>query len=291
MSEPASSGAPLCQPPNADLTPPKFVAPAGSWDCHLHIIGPADRYPLISNRSWTPDEANVEDYRRVAAALRTEHAVVVQPSVFGTDNRCTRDAILASGGKWRGVAVLDPSVSESELAAMHTAGFRGIRINVLFKGGLAIDALERIAAMIQPLGWHIQLLVDGRDLLELAPRLRKLRVPFVVDHMGHMPAVLGIHHPGFQMLLELAREGCWVKLSGAYRLSSQVHPYEDVVPFARALVEAAPSRLVWGTDWPHPAVNVPMPRDGDLLDLLPLWVPDANIRRRVLVDNPAELYR
>lgn len=289
-NEAASASAPLCQPPNPDLIPARFIAPAGSWDCHLHIIGPASQYPLVPNRSWTPVEANVEEYRRVAAALRTAHAVVVQPSIYGTDNRCTRDAILASHGKWRGVAVLDASVKESELQKLHEAGFRGVRINVLFKGGLSMDALEPIAAAIQPLGWHIQLLIDARDLPELAPRLRKLPVPFVIDHMGHMPASLGVQHPGFQMLLQLAREGCWVKLSGAYRLSSQPYPYEDVVPFAQALVEAAPSRLVWGTDWPHPSVNVPMPRDGDLLDLLPLWVPDAGTRHRVLAENPAKLY-
>src|SRR5208337_3330769 len=282
--------APLCQPPNPDLTPPKFVAPPGAWDCHLHIIGPTTQYPLVPDRSWTPVESNPDRYRRVAAALRTEHAVIVQPSIYGTDNRCTRDAILASKGKWRGVAVVDPNIKESKLADMHEAGFRGVRINVLFKGGLAMEVLEQIARLIQPLGWHVQLLIDGRDLPELAPRLRKLPVPFVVDHMGHMPTSVGVQHPGFQTLLQLAREGCWVKLSGPYRISGQPYPYDDVTPFARALVEAAPSRMVWGTDWPHPAVSVPIPRDGDLMDLVPIWIPDAETRRRVLVENPARLY-
>jgi 2-pyrone-4,6-dicarboxylate lactonase len=291
MNEPSPDSAPLCQPPNPDLTPPKFVAPPHSWDCHLHIIGPVTQYPLVANRSWTPVESSAEQYRRVAAALRLEHAVIVQPSIYGTDNRSTRDAVVGSNGKWRGVAVLDADVQPSELEKLHEAGFRGVRINVLFRGGLTMDVLERVAAAIQPLGWHIQLLVDGRDLPELAPRMRKLPVPFVVDHMGHMPASLGVQHPGFQTLLELAREGCWVKLSGAYRISAQPYPYEDVVPFAQALVEAAPSRLVWGSDWPHPAVTVPMPRDGDLFDLLPTWVPDSTTRHRVLVENPATLYQ
>jgi predicted TIM-barrel fold metal-dependent hydrolase len=232
----------------------------------------------------------MEDYRRVATALRLAHAVIVQPSFYGTDNRCTRDAVLASNGQWRGVAVVEPAVSENQLAELDAAGFRGVRINLLFKGGLAMDALEKIAARIQPLGWHVQLLVDGRDLPELAPRLRRLPAPFVVDHMGHMPASLGVQHPGFQMLLELAREGGWVKLSGAYRISAQPYPYKDVTPIAQALVEAAPSRMVWGSDWPHPAISVPMPRDGDLLDLLPVWIPDAETRRRVLVENPRVLY-
>jgi predicted TIM-barrel fold metal-dependent hydrolase len=288
MSE--ATGPPMCQPPNSDLTPPKFVAPSGACDCHLHIIGPPAQYPCVPNRSYTPVEAHAEQYRCVAAALRLDHAVVVQPSFYGTDNLCTCDAILASNGRWRGVAVVDPAIKESELADLHETGFRGVRINLLFKGGLAMDVLEQIARLIQPLGWHVQLLVDGRDLPDLAPRLRKLPVPFVVDHMGHMPTSVGVQHPGFQTLLQLAREGCWVKLSGPYRISGQPYPYDDVAPFARALVEAAPSRMVWGTDWPHPAVSVPIPRDGDLMDVLPIWIPDAETRRRVLVENPARLY-
>jgi predicted TIM-barrel fold metal-dependent hydrolase len=286
----APSTPPMCQPPNSDLTAPKFVAPPGTWDCHLHIVGPLEQYPHVPNRSYTPVEAHVEDYRRVTAALRIDHAVIVQPSFYGTDNRCTCDAVLASNGKWRGVAVIDPAIKESDLADLHDTGFRGVRINLLFKGGLAMKVLEQIARLIQPLDWHVQLLVDGRDLPELAPRLRKLPVPFVIDHMGHMPASVGLQHPGFQTLLQLAREGCWAKLSGPYRISGQPYPYEDVAPFARALVEAAPSRMVWGTDWPHPAVSVPIPRAGDLLDLMPVWIPDAETRHRVLVENPARLY-
>jgi predicted TIM-barrel fold metal-dependent hydrolase len=280
----------MCQPPNSDLTLPKFVAPPGTWDCHLHIIGPPEQYPHVSNRTYTPVEAPVEDYRRVTAALGIDHAIVVQPSFYGTDNRCTRDAVLASNDRWRGVAVIDPAIKESELANLHEAGFRGVRINLLFKGGLAMEVLEEIAHLIQPLGWHVQMLVDGRNLPELAPRLRRMPVPFVIDHMGHMPTSVGVHHPGLRTLLQLAREGCWVKLSGPYRISRQSYPYDDVVPFAHALVEAAPSRTVWGTDWPHPAVSVPIPREGELMDLVPVWIPDAVTRHRVLVENPAELY-
>jgi 2-pyrone-4,6-dicarboxylate lactonase len=285
-----SAAPPLCQPPNPDLTPPRFTPPPGAWDCHLHIIGSPAQYPYVTNRSYTPVEAHVDDYRRVAAALHIAHAVIVQPSFYGTDNRCTRDAILASNGAWRGVAVVEPAIRETELAALHAAGFRGVRINLLFKGGLQMDVLEQIARVIQPLGWHVQLLVDGRDLPELAPRLRKLPVPFVVDHMGHMPTSVGVQHAGFQTLLQLAREGCWVKLSGAYRISGQPYPYPDVVPFAHALLEAAPARMVWGSDWPHPSVSVPIPRDGDLMDLVPVWIPDPETRRRVLVENPRQLY-
>jgi predicted TIM-barrel fold metal-dependent hydrolase len=292
MSKPVSgSSIPFCQGPNPDPGLPKITVPEHAWDCHAHIFGPEKQYPLTPNRSYTPPEANLAAYRRVLAALGLEHAVIVQPSVYGADNRCTEDAVIASGDKWRGVAVVPPEVTEEELSRLHSAGFRGVRFNLLFRGGLALDALERVGHAIAPFGWHLQLLLDCRDLVEVAPRLRLLPVPFVVDHMGHMPTSAGIDHPGFQTLASLVHEGrCWIKLSGAYRISAQAYPYPDVVPFARTLVEAGPSRMVWGSDWPHPAVTGTIPKDADLLDLLALWVPDAELRCRVLTENPARLY-
>ena len=292
MSERAEDAViPACQPYNPDPGKPRLQIPPGSCDCHAHIFGPQDQYPYTPNRSYTPPEASVDAYLRMLGALGFERAVIVQPSVYGIDNRCTRDAIVAAGGMWRGVAVVEPCVSDSKLAELHAAGFRGVRINLLFKGGLQMDTLEQIAQVIQPLGWHVQLLLDARELPELAPRLRRLPVDFVVDHMGHMPASLGIAHPGFQTLLELVRGGrCWVKLSGAYRISGRPLPYEDAIPFAGALVETAPDKLVFGTDWPHPSITVPMPQDASLLDLLEVWVPDETTRRQILVENPARLY-
>lgn len=282
---------PGCQPYNPDPGKPRLKIPPGSCDCHAHIFGPQNKYPYTPNRSYTPPDASIAAYRRMLAALGFEHGVIVQPSVYGTDNRCTRDAVVASAGKWRGVAVVDPGVSASVLSELHRDGFRGVRINLLFKGGLQLDALEQIARAIGPLGWHVQLLLDGRDLPELAWRLERLPVDFVVDHMGHMPASLGVQHTGFQTLLRLLRGGkCWVKLSGAYRISSKPLPYDDAVPFARALVETAPDKLVFGTDWPHPSITVPMPQDAALLDIFGTWVPDENTRRRILVENPARLY-
>jgi predicted TIM-barrel fold metal-dependent hydrolase len=218
--------------------------------------------------------------------------VIVQPSVYGTDNRCTYDAVATSGGRWRGVAVVDASTNMQELRRLHDAGFRGVRINLLFKGGgLVMEILEQVARLIAPFGWHVQLLIDGRDLPQLAPRLRRLPVRFVVDHMGHMPVKLGLAHPAFKTLLALVGEGnCWVKLSGAYRISTKPSPYEDAVPIAQALVEAAPERMVWGSDWPHPSFEGAMPVDATLLDLLARWVPESRTRQRILTTNPAELY-
>jgi len=292
MSERAKDAAiPGCQGYNPDPGKPMLEIPPGSCDCHAHIFGPQHRYPYTPNRSYTPPEASIEAYRRMLAALGFERGVIVQPSVYGTDNRCTRDAVVASGGKWRGVAVVEPGVGDSPLAELHSAGFRGVRINLLFKGGLQLNALEQIARAIARLGWHVQLLLDGRDLPELADRLGCLPVDFVVDHIGHMPAPLGVEHAGFQTLLQLLRGGhCWVKLSGAYRIAAKPHPYDDAVPLARALVETAPDKLVFGTDWPHPSISVPMPQDASLLDLLATWVPDEPTRRRILVENPARLY-
>ena len=291
MSERTEAAIPGCQAYNPDPGKPRLAIPPGSCDCHAHIFGPQDRYPYTPNRSYTPPEASVEAYQRMLAALGFERAVIVQPSVYGIDNRCTRDAIVGSGGKWRGVAVVEPCVTNSQLADLHAAGFRAVRINLLFKGGLQLDALEQIARAIRPLDWHVQLLLDGRDLPELADRLQSLPVNFVVDHMGHMPASVGTGHAGFQTLLQLLRGGrCWVKLSGAYRISAKLQPYDDAVPFARALADAAPDKLVFGTDWPHPSITVPMPQDASLLDLLPTWVPDEATRRQILVENPARLY-
>ncbi len=292
MNEPKERHSiPLCQGPNPDPGTPTHAMPAEAWDCHAHIFGPIARYPFTSNRSFTPPEADLPAYRRMLAALGITHAVIVQPSVYGTDNRCTRDSVVAGGGQWRGVAVVEPSVSERELERLHADGFRGVRVNVLFRGGVTLDALEQLGHKIAPLGWHLQLLLDCRDLVELAPRLRQLPVPIVVDHMGHVPTSAGVEHPGFQVLLQLVRNGrCWVKLSGAYRLSGGPYPYQDVVPFARALIEANASRMVWGSDWPHPAAKGFIPKAAELLDLLAVWAPEAEMRRRILSENPAWLY-
>ena len=291
MSEPATGAIPGCQPFNPDPGKPKLQIPPGSCDCHAHIFGPHDKYPYTPNRSYSPPEAGTDAYLRMLGALGFERAVIVQPSVYGIDNSCTRDAIVAASGMWRAVAVVEPCITEARLAELHAAGFRGVRINLLFKGGLQMGTLEQIAKLIQPLGWHVQLLVDGRDLPELADRLRSLPVDFVVDHMGHMPASLGIGHPAYRTLLDLLRGGrCWVKLSGAYRISAKPAPYDDVVPIARAMVETAPDKLVFGTDWPHPSISVPMPQDASLLDLLAIWAPDEAMRHKILVENPARLY-
>jgi predicted TIM-barrel fold metal-dependent hydrolase len=265
--------------------------PPGACDCHAHVIGPPETYPYVAERSYTPPAASLEAYRSLHRVLGIDRAVIVQPSVHGTDNRVTLDAIAGYGQNARGVAVVDATVDDRTLVRLNEGGIRGLRLNVLFGGGVGMHALEPLAERIADMGWHIQLLLDARDLVELAPRLRRLPVPAVVDHMGHMKVINGIDHPGFQILIDLVREGvCWIKLSGNYRISSDGPPYTDAIPFAHALIEAGPERMVWGTDWPHPALNDLMPNDGDLLDALDDYAPDPDLKRAILVDNPARLY-
>jgi predicted TIM-barrel fold metal-dependent hydrolase len=184
---------------------PRFKAPEGACDCHFHVFGPLARFPYQPNRSMTPPEALLEAHQALMARLGLARAVIVQPSVYGTDNACTEAALARLGSAGRGVAVVPADVTEAEIARLDAAGFRGVRLNILFRGGTGLEAMERLAARIAPFGWHIQLLVDGRELPELKPRLRKLPVDIVVDHMGHMPATLGLDHPAFVTLCDLLR--------------------------------------------------------------------------------------
>jgi predicted TIM-barrel fold metal-dependent hydrolase len=283
--------APLCQGPDPRPRPPGFAVPPGATDCHAHVIGPFRLFELQEDRSYTPPEAPLAAYRALLDTLGLERGVVVQPSVFGTDNACTLDALAKHRNRLRGIAVVDPTVSDETLERMDGNGIRGIRFNLLYRGGIDIEHLALLAPRIERFGWHIQLLVDGRTLPALAPKLARLPVDIVIDHMGHLPASAGVEHPGFRHLLKLVRDGrTWVKLSGANRTSSAGAPYHDTIPFAQALVDADPTRLVWGSDWPHVALRGPMANDGDLLDLLRLWVPDERQRHLVLVENPMRLY-
>ncbi len=265
--------------------------PQGACDCHAHVIGPVETYPYVDERSYTPPAANLEAYHELHQVLGIQRAVIVQPSVHGTDNRVTLEAVASYDGPCRGVAVVDETISDAELRAMHECGVRGLRLNVLFGGGVGLQAMEPLAQRVADLGWHLQLLLDATHMEELAPRIRALPVPVVVDHMGHMNVSRGLEAPGFQALVGLVQEGrCWIKLSGNYRLSSARPYYEDVIPFARRLIEAAPQHMIWGTDWPHPALNAFMPNDGDLLNALHDYAPEPELKRAILVENPTRLY-
>jgi predicted TIM-barrel fold metal-dependent hydrolase len=267
--------------------------PAGSWDCHCHVFGPAARFPFAADRAYTPPDSGIDDFERLQQRLGLSRAVFVQASCHGTDNSAMVDALRRSGGRYAGVAMVDESFTADDLGALHEAGVRGTRFNfVAHLGGAPdLDRFDRIVTRVAPLGWHVVLHFDAADLPTHAGLLDRMPCPYVIDHMARVDATAGLDQAPFQALLRLlADERCWVKVSGAERLTAGGGPpYDDVVPYARALIAAAPDRILWGTDWPHPNVRQ-MPDDGDLLDLLADFAPDPATRDRILVDNPARLY-
>ena len=282
----------LCLPPHSQISSLAFSVPPYACDSHAHIIGPAEKFPQISDRSYTPHEASLESYQALHRGLGIQRAVIVQPSIYGHDNRVTVDAIRRYGNtNARGIAVVTNQISEAELETLHLAGIRGVRFNLLFKGGTCLEDLEHIAQKIVGFKWHIQLLIDVSQLKAIAPRLRKLPIQVVFDYMGHMPTTLGLHHVGFQTLINLMKEGyAWAKVSGNYRISRAGRPYHDAIPFAQALIAASSERVVWGTDWPHLGLYNEMPNDSDLLNVLDDYAPSSALKHIILVDNPEKLY-
>ena len=278
--------------PDPKPVKPKYVPPSGACDAHCHIFGPAAKFPYAPERRYTPPDSPKEKLRALHRHLGLSRAVLVQASCHGGDNRAMLDAIAWSGGAWRGVAMVGDDASENELRALHEGGVRGVRFNFVRHLGGAPDArmFERTLAMIAPLSWHVVLHFDAEDIESHADLFRRMRVPFVIDHMGRVDAGHGLDQRPFAMLLELMKNPlAWVKISGPERISATGKPFRDAMPFAAALVQAAPDRVLWGTDFPHPNVKV-MPNDGELVDLFAETVPDERLRKRILVDNPARLY-
>ena len=272
---------------------PKFKLPALACDAHTHIFGPGDKYPYAPDRPYTPPDAPLEMFQALHQTLGIGRAVIVNASAHGADNRVALDAIAVSGGRYRGVANIDGSITERALLDLHAGGFRGCRFNfVRHLGGVPdLSVFERVTAMIAPLGWHVDLHFDAIDLPDYAERLQKLPVRYTIDHIGRVRAADGLDQAPFMTLIALMErdEKCWVKLSGFERISSAGPPFHDAVPFARAIIEKAPDRVLWGTDWPHPNVKI-MPNDGDLVDLIPLFAPGRELQEKILVSNPARLF-
>jgi 2-pyrone-4,6-dicarboxylate lactonase len=292
--EPAAE-APLCAAPDAKPRRPRLTLPRNACDTHAHICGPIERYPYSEFRVYTPPDALLPGYRHMLETLGVERAVLVQPSVYGSDNTVLLNAMAQLGGHCRGVAVVDDDVSDAELKRLHNAGVRGVRVNVVDvaedKGVIPMAPISKLAQRIKRFGWHIEFLMHADEFPDLDKTFADLSVDVVLGHLGYMRTDKGLEQPGFQALLRLMQRGkAWVKLTGPYRISTQPLPHADTIPFARALIDAAPQRVLWGTDWPHVMVRGAMPNDGDLADLLLDWVPDAGLREQVLVKNPAKLY-
>jgi predicted TIM-barrel fold metal-dependent hydrolase len=288
-------------------TRPTAIMPAGAIDCHMHVFGEPDRYPLAARRSYTPLPASLEDYLAMSETVGLARNVFVQASAYGTDNRCMLDAMRRRGAACRGVAVIGTNTSDAQLVEMHTLGVRGVRLNFVSAGvtdaAAAAGELERIIARVAPLRWHVQIFASLAVLRALQEVLAASPVTIVIDHMGLPSANRGLTQQGFDTVLRLLGTGhCWVKVSGTYRVSnSRNGEYSDATPFAAALIRANPSRIVWGSDWPHtgqhnrspdpaaPTIHFRKLNDGTLLDLLAGATTPA-IFKRILVDNPTMLY-
>ena len=281
-------------PPHPDPhAPRRFTPPPNACDAHCHIFGPGDRFPFSADRTYTPPDAGIDLFERLQGRLGLSRAVFVQASCHGTDNAAMVDALERGRGRYAAVAMIDDGFTEAQIGALHDAGVRGTRFNFVAHLGGAPDRDEywRIVHRVAAFGWHIVLHFDAKDLTSYADLLDAMPTPYVIDHMARVDATAGLDQEPFQELLRLmADERCWVKISGAERLTAGgAPPYDDVTPYARALIAAAPDRVLWGTDWPHPNVRH-MPDDGDLLDHLTDFAPDEATRNRILVANPARLY-
>jgi predicted TIM-barrel fold metal-dependent hydrolase len=269
--------------------------PPRACDAHAHVCGPITTYAYSERRVYTPPDALLPAYRHMLEALGVERAVLVQPSVYGTENTVMLRAMTELGPeRCRGVAVVDDHISDGELERLHEAGVRGVRVNVVDvaedKGAIPMAALARLASRVKRHGWHVEFLMHADEFPDLDRQFADFPVDIVLGHLGYMKTQQGLDNAGFQAMLRLMRRGkCWVKLTGPYRISGQPLPHADTFPFAKALLDAAPERVVWGTDWPHVMVKTPMPNDADLADLLLDWVPE-HLREQVLVTNPAKLY-
>lgn len=282
-----------CAPPDPDTRTPRYTAPAGACDAHCHVFGPADKFPYHPDRSYTPPDAPVENLRGLHAILGIDRAVIVQASCHGIDNTAMLDAIASSDGRYRGVAVVNDSFTDADFRSLDDGGVRGVRFNFVRHLGGAPDfaVFDRVVARLPEMGWHLVLHFDAEDLLDYTDRILSIPVPVIIDHMGRVKTEHGVDQPAFQKLLEFMRnDSVWVKVCGAERISSEGPPFTDAVPFARALLEVAPDRVIWGTDWPHPNISRHMPNDGDLVDLVPMFAPSEELQQKVLVDNPARLY-
>jgi 2-pyrone-4,6-dicarboxylate lactonase len=274
---------------------PQFKVPPGAVDAHCHVFGPGDVFPYAPERKYTPCDAPKEKLWELRDYLGFSRNVIVQATCHGADNRALVDALAHSNGRARGVATVKKSVTDEELKALHAAGVRGARFNFVKRlvDALPKDALSEIAARIAPLGWHIVIYFEAEELPELYDFFTGLPGTVVVDHMGRPDVTKSVDGPEFGLFLKLMHENAnfWSKVSCPERLSKTgPDGYEDVVPFARHLVETFPDRVLWGTDWPHPNMKSHIPDDGKLVDYLPKIAVTAELQRKLLVDNPMRLY-
>ena len=292
-----SEGIKNCIAPDRNPRKPGFTLPKGSIDTHVHVFD-AGRYPMSPTRGYNPPDSTLDDLRHLHATLGVDRVVFTQPSTYGTDNAAILDGMndlnAETTGRARCVVAVTMDVTDEELADLDQAGARGIRLNMDNKGGMPIEFSEigKLEDRIRDLGWHFEFLFPGKDIIELMPVFKALTIPMSIGHFAYQPATAGVQSPGFQALLDLMREGnTWMKISGANRVSeTDLPPYDDVKPMAHALIEAAPERIMWGTDWPHPNMKSHVPDEGHLIDIIPKIANSPEKQQALLVDNPTRLY-
>ena len=286
--------APLILGPDPNTRAPRFKAPAGAIDTHTHVFGPVAKYPYAAGRTYTPPEAPLDMFKTLHAKIGVERAVLVNATVHGRDNRPVIDAIATSNGAYKGIGTIDGDFTDRELEDLARGGLMGCRFIFIARlGGMPdLADFDRLMDRIKGLGWVVDLYVDPKALELMTPRLAKLPMPYILDHMGSLNVADGIDHPNFQRLIALLKsdEKCWIKLSGPERASAAGAPFDDVIPFAQKFIATAPDRLLWGSDWPHPNLKV-MPNDGDLIDLVARYAPDPATQRKLLVENPERLFK
>lgn len=285
----------ISMPPDPNPRKPTFRPPPKSCDTHCHIFGPPDLFPYAPNRPYTPPAAPVEHYISVLGILGIDRGIIVQPNAHATDNAVTLDAIARGDGRFRGICRLSGEESDAELKRLRDGGIRGARFNFGTSLGHKINVplYERTVARFPELGWSADIHTDPEGLVQYAQLFRKSPVPVIIDALGQIDASKGLEQRGFQVLLELLAEPTfWVKIAGIAWLTAQGAPYKDVVPFARAALEAAPDRTLWGTNWPHSNrfEHGTAPNDGDLVDFIPLYAPEPELQKKHLADNPARLF-
>jgi len=281
------SATPDCDPPPKLQPRAARMMPNGTCDTHFHVFNAQSRYPMDPRRGYTPHESTLSDYREVMRATGIERGVIVQPSVYGTDNSATLDALREGGAAFRGIVVPPADISDDELARMHDLGVRGLRLNLVNPQMVSVDDGLAILQRVANRGWHLQVQLDlAKDPEALRALCDKVSVPVVVDHMGKLSPSTRTHP-----LLDMVKRGaCWVKLSAPYRVSAQASPHADLVGLVRALADANPMRMLWGSDWPHTELHDGTPTAASLADLVYTWFPDAQLREQICVRNPAQLY-
>jgi predicted TIM-barrel fold metal-dependent hydrolase len=282
------------QPPNRNTKKPKLKAPPGACDTHLHVYGPPDKYPLSPDRNYTPDpRSTLEDYLEVHRSLGLERAVIVTGSANGTNNKVTLDALADMNGSFKALALLDPGITDSDLLHLNKSGFTGFRVKANGRGGLSFENTTKMIERVSGFGWHVEFMSESTaEVLATVPLLSKLGVPYVFDHVAHAEPESTPKNELDELLRVLkTEEHAWISLYSFYQLSRSGAPdYADVIEIVQSIIEARPERVIWGSNWPHAGIRVPMPNDADLLDFLLKVAPDEKTRRLILCANPARLY-